>query len=161
MPEVITDTSPIQYLYQTNLLDLLPTLYGQITMPQAVADELAQGQSQNIPLPDPASLSWLTIGLVQSELVPLVPDLGAGEREVLTLALETPDSLVLLDDALARRYARQLGVVFTGTLGVLLKAKQSGYINSIRPVLDQLDDLRFRLDPTTRVAVLRLAEESP
>ena len=26
MPEVITDTSPIQYLYQTNLLDLLPTL---------------------------------------------------------------------------------------------------------------------------------------
>jgi hypothetical protein len=93
--------------------------------------------------------------------VPLVPDLGAGEREVLTLALETPDSLVLLDDALARCYARQLGVVFTGTLGILLKAKQSGYINLIRPVLDQLDDLRFRLDSATRVAVLRLAEESP
>ena len=32
MPEVITDTSPIQYIYQTNLLDLLPILYGQITM---------------------------------------------------------------------------------------------------------------------------------
>ena len=161
MPEVITDTSPIQYLYQTDLLDLLPTLYGQITMPQAVADELAQGQSQNIPLTDPASLSWLTIRSVQSALVPLVPDLGAGEREVLTLALETPDSLVLLDDALARRYARQLGVVFTGTLGVILRAKQAGYIEAVAPVLDQLDALRFRLDSATRAAVLRLADESP
>lgn len=34
MPEVIADTSPVQYLYQTNLLDLLPTLYGQVTLPQ-------------------------------------------------------------------------------------------------------------------------------
>ena len=161
MPKVITDTSAIQYLYQTNLLDLLPTLYGQIIMPQAVADELAQGQSQNISLPDLASLSWLTICSAQSPLVPLVPDLGAGEREVLTLALETPDSLVLLDDALARRYARQLGVVFTGTLGVILKAKQAGYIEAVAPVLDQLDAVRFRLDTATRAAVLRLADESP
>lgn len=41
MPEVITDTSPIQYLYQIAQLELLPTLYGQNGMPQAVADELA------------------------------------------------------------------------------------------------------------------------
>ncbi len=40
MREVIADTSPIQYLYQTNLLELLPTLYKQVLMPQAVADEL-------------------------------------------------------------------------------------------------------------------------
>jgi hypothetical protein len=37
MLEVITDTSPIQYLHQVNLLELLPKLYGQIIMPQAVA----------------------------------------------------------------------------------------------------------------------------
>jgi predicted nucleic acid-binding protein len=68
MPEVITDTSPIQYLYQTNLLGLLPTLYGQIILPQAVADELAQGQSQGVALPDPASLSWLTIRPLQESV---------------------------------------------------------------------------------------------
>jgi hypothetical protein len=161
MPEVITDTSPIQYLYQTNLLDLLPTLYGQITMPQAVVDELAQGQSQGVALPDPTSLSWIIIRPVrEAALVPSVPDLGAGEREVLTLALEIPDSIALLDDATARRYARQLNIVFTGTLGVILRAKQSGYIEAVAPVLEQLDTLRFRLDAATRAAVLRLAEES-
>ena len=48
MPEVITDTSPIQYLYQINQLNLLPTLYEQVKMPPAVADELAQGHAQGI-----------------------------------------------------------------------------------------------------------------
>jgi hypothetical protein len=37
MPEVITDTSPIQYRYQIAQLDLLPTRMGRFRMPQAVA----------------------------------------------------------------------------------------------------------------------------
>jgi predicted nucleic acid-binding protein len=61
MPEVIADTSPIQYLYQIAQLDLLPTLYGQIKMPQAVVDELTQGRDQGISLPDPIVLSWITL----------------------------------------------------------------------------------------------------
>jgi predicted nucleic acid-binding protein len=48
MPEVIADTSSIQYLHQTDLLDLLPTLYQRILIPQAVVDELTQGRSQGI-----------------------------------------------------------------------------------------------------------------
>ena len=160
MPEVITDTSPIQYLYQSNLLDLLATLYGQITMPQAVANELDRGRAQGMALPDTFSLAWITVRQVQaSALVPSLPNLGLGEREALTLAVSTPDSLVILDDALARGYARQLNVTFTGTLGVLLKAKQLGHIDAIAPVLDQLDALRFRLDKATRAAVMRLANE--
>lgn len=162
MPEVITDTSPVQYLYQTNLLDLLPTLYGQITLPQAVADELAEGLSRGVPLPNPALLSWMTLRRARDwALLPLVTELGAGEQEALALAVEIPDSLVLLDDALARRYARILGISFTGTLGVLLKAKQAGYLSAIESVLDQLDTLRFRLHPSTRAAVLQLAGELP
>lgn len=86
MPEVITDTSPIQYLYQTNLLDLLATLYGQITMPQAVANELDRGRVQGMALPDTFSLAWITVRQVQaSALVPSLPNLGLGEREALTL----------------------------------------------------------------------------
>jgi uncharacterized protein len=107
MPEVIADTSPIQYLYQTDLLDLLPTLYCQITIPQAVVHELAQGRTQGVNLPDPVSLSWISVCPVQeSDLIPPLPDLGLGEREAVTI----PESLAILDDALARNYARQLGI---------------------------------------------------
>jgi hypothetical protein len=160
MPEVITDTSPIQYLYQIAQLDLLPTLYGQIRMPQAVADELTQGLAQDISLPDPNSLSWITLSQVPSSvLIPDLPNLGAGEREAISLATTIPDSLVILDDALARSYAQQLNISVTGTLGVLLKGKQSGYIEAIAPLLDQLNALNFRLAPATRAAVLKLANE--
>ena len=159
MPEVIADTSPIQYLYQINQLNLLPTLYGQVRMPQAVADELTQGRSQGISLPDLTSLSWITLCLPSSILIPDLPNLGAGEREALSLATTIPDSLVILDDALARGYAQQLNISITGTLGVLLKGKQSGYVNAIAPLLDALNALNFRLNSATRAAVLKLANE--
>jgi predicted nucleic acid-binding protein len=92
-------------------------------------------------------------------LLPIITDLGAGEREVLALGTETPDSLVILDDALARRYARLLNLTLTGTLGVVLKAKETGLLPAVAPVLDRLQKLRFRMDPETRQAVLRLAGE--
>jgi uncharacterized protein len=160
MPEVITDTSPIQYLYQIAQLELLPTLYGQIRMPQAVADELAQGLVQGISLPDPTPPSWITLCPVPSSiLIPDLPNLGAGEREALSLAIAIPASLVILDDALARSYAQQLNVSIAGTLGVLLKGKQSGYIQSIAPLLDKLDALNFHLSASTCAAVLKLTNE--
>jgi len=160
MPEVITDTSPIQYLHQINQLNLLPTLYAQIRMPQAVADELAQGRTQGISLPDPTSLRWITLCSVPSTiLIPDLPNLGAGEREALSLATTIPDSLVILDDALARSYAQKLNTAMTGTLGVLLKGKQAGHIEAITPLLDQLSALNFRLAPATYAAVMKLANE--
>lgn len=122
----------------------------------------AVGRIRGVALPEPASLSWMTVRRARDwALLPLVTDLGAGEREALALAVEIPDSLVLLDDALARRYARLFGVRFTGTLGVILKAKQSGHLTTVMPVLDQVDSLGFRLDPSTRAAALNLAGELP
>jgi uncharacterized protein len=76
-----------------------------------------------------------------------------------SLATTIPDSLVILDDALARVYAQQLNIPITGTLGVLLKGKQSGYVDAIAPLLDELNALNFRLASATRAAVLKLANE--
>jgi len=160
MPEVIADTSPIQYLYQIGLLDVLNVLYGQITIPEAVEGELNVGRALGLSLPDVSSISWMTVKRPQGQaLLPLVPDLGPGEREAIALAIETNNSLLILDDALARRHAQLLGVAMTGTLGVLLKAKQTGHLKAVEPALDHLEALRFYLDATTRSAVLKIAQE--
>jgi predicted nucleic acid-binding protein len=66
---------------------------------------------------------------------------------------------VILDDGLARRHAKLLELPFTGTIGVLLKAKQQALLPRIEPILDQLARLGFRLDPVTRKAALELAVE--
>jgi predicted nucleic acid-binding protein len=160
LPEVICNTSPLQYLHQLGLLNLLPKLAGQVTVPAAVVAELEAGRNSGVNLPDLTGLSWLKICQPASESVlPLVVDLGAGETAVLALALERRDVLVVLDDHLARHVAQVLKIPLTGTLGVLLSAKRANLIPAVAPQLDQLQKLRFRLAPATRTAVLQLAGE--
>jgi hypothetical protein len=53
-----------------------------------------------------------------------------------------------------------LNLTLTGTLGVLLESKETGHLPAVAPVLDRLEQLRFRLDPVTRQAVLKLAGEA-
>lgn len=161
MPEIICNTSPIQYLHQLGLLHLLPALVHQVIVPTAVVKELEIGLLQGVILPDLNQLAWITIRQPASIIaLPLVTDLGPGETEVLALALESPDAIVILDDGLARQVAETVGIKLTGTLGILIDAKRAGLITEVAPLLDQLQALRFRLSAQTRAAVLKLAGES-
>ena len=85
--------------------------------------------------------------------------LGSGEKEVLALGLEAADSLLVLDDRDARRHAITMGLDITGTVGILLLAKECGIIDLVQPALDRLQGLRFRLSAETRRIVLNLAGE--
>jgi predicted nucleic acid-binding protein len=162
LPEVICNTSPLQYLHQLDLLDVLRALTDRLIVPSAVVHELAAGRAQGIHLPDPTVMQWITIRQPMSTpVLPLVTDLGPGETAVLALALESPDAVVLLDDALARQVAAALDIPFRGTLGVILDAKRAGLVATILPLLDQLQALRFRLSVRTRAAILALAGETP
>jgi uncharacterized protein len=156
----VCNTSPLQYLHQTGLLTLLPALYGRLFVPPAVAAEIDAGRARGVDLPVLPGLPWLSVQPLQATaLLPAVTDLGAGEREVLALSTEIHGALAILDDGLARRYAGLLGVPFTGTVGLLIRAKKEGLLPAVRPVLEQLVSLRFRLDPATRAGILRLVEE--
>jgi len=160
LPEIVCDTSPIQYLYQLGLLHLLPALGTSVVIPPAVELELLTGKTLGVDLPDLDELGWLSVRPPFSRpAVPLVHDLGPGETEVLMLGLESPGAVLVLDDALARRIAETLKIPFTGTLGVLVDGKKSGLIPAIRPLLDQLQELRFRVSAAARSAVLTLAGE--
>jgi predicted nucleic acid-binding protein len=161
LSEVVCDTSPLQYLYQLDLLDLLPVLATRIFVPPAVQEELSVGRSLGIKVPAVEELSWAAVRRPEShQAIPLIHDLGAGETEVLLLALELPGTIAVLDDALARRVAGSLKIPFTGTLGLLIDAKKANLISAVGPCLDALHALRFRISPGTRSAVLKIVGES-
>ena len=80
---------------------------------------------------------------------------------MLALGMQVPGAVVILDERRAPWYAQTLKLPFTGTLGLLLRAKAEGRILRIGPVLDQLDGLRFRLSAKTRATALKLAGEGP
>jgi uncharacterized protein len=159
--EVFCNTSPLQYLHQMGLLPLLHELAGRIIVPAAVVEELAAGVAKGLNLPNVAGLDWVEVRIPSNvRTTELVTDLGGGETQVLALALESSHPLVILDDALARRVATAMGIPVEGTLGLLLDAKQAGLVESVNTLLERLQFLGFRLDPRTRSAVLRLADEA-
>lgn len=160
MYDLICDTSPIQYLHQLELLHVLPKLAKKVFLPPAVVEEIKIGHSLGINLPKLEKLDWVNVLRPASDLaLPLVTNLGPGETEVLMLALEMRGAVVVLDDAPARELAEILDLRLTGTLGLLLDAKKAGLVSTVRPALESLQSLRFRLASRTFSAVLRLAGE--
>lgn len=161
MPDlVISNTSPLFYLYRIGHLDLLRKLYEQIVVPEAVVDELEAGREQGEHVPDVENYDWIRVRSVHvPELVRLITDLGAGEAQVLALALEEPNSLVILDERLAREIASLQNLRITGTAGILLKAKQQGYISAVKPLLNKLLQLNFWLSDAVKARILKIAKE--
>jgi predicted nucleic acid-binding protein len=160
LADVIVNTSPLQYLHQVGQLDLFPKLFGRIMVPESVVAELAAGRRLGVSLPEPEALDWIDRRSPASPVAGLLSwDLGAGESAVLSLALEHPGSWVVLDDKLARQAAVHLNLPLLGTAGILLRAKHSGHLNAVRPVLNQLAALGFRLTPGTVQNILNLAGE--
>lgn len=79
---------------------------------------------------------WIRVVALQDpRRADLLTDLDRGEAEVLALAQELDAGLVILDERLARRHARHLGLPLTGTLGVLLRAKQAQLVSEIHSLI--------------------------
>lgn len=159
MPEVVCNTSPLQYLHQIGFLDILPEIYGRILVPQAVVDEIRAGKQAGVNLPDLASLDWIESREVAPTSWPVPRDIHRGEAEVIALARLSGNAKLILDDLAARKHAKLLGLSVTGTLGVLLKAKEMRVIDHLRPHLESLGAAGFRLADSTREAFLRMAGE--
>ncbi len=141
MPDrlVIANTSPLFYLHRVDCLNLVHALYGRIVVPPAVLEELVQGSHANLPVPDIRHTAWIQVEAVRSRaLIPAIVDLGPGEAEVLALGIEHPDSLLILDDQLARRVAALNSLAYTGTLGLLVKAKRAGHLVRVHPTIERL-----------------------
>jgi uncharacterized protein len=157
---VISNTSPLLYLHQIGCLSILQTLYTQVIVPQAVQSELLVGQQQGVDVPEISQYEWLQLRSVATVAsMPNVIDLGPGEAEVIGLGIENPGSRLILDDQLGRQIARFHRLTFTGTLGVLIKAKQLGHVSTIRPLIEQLQRSGMWLSESVIADVLKLAGE--
>ena len=135
-------------------------LFGEVWVPHAVLRELQEGRRQGHDVPDLAKLPWVVVrdpGAVPPEWLDL--DLGSGELAAMALAIEHPGRLLLLDDALARRAAKAAGLPVSGTLKVLLEAKEAGLTRAVQPVLDRLIQAGLWVSEDLRRDILALAGE--
>ena len=160
MPDAVSNTSPLLYLYRIECIDLLPRLFDSIWTPAALSDEFREGRHRGFDVPVLSNYTWLSI--VNPKSMPsewLALDLGPGELGAMALALENPNRIVLLDDLLARRTAQAAGLNVWGTLKVLLESKSQHLIDHIAPYLDRLSGAGMWMSDNIRQRVLILAGE--
>lgn len=159
---VVSNTSPIMNLAVIGQLDLVPSLYSHVLIPDEVADELAAIQSVRPLGIEVADLHWLETAPVSDAalLASLRSQLHAGEAAAIALAVERRPDLLLMDERRGRRLAGEMGLTCVGVLGTLLEAKQAGLVSAVGPLLDALvGDAGFWISRDLRTRVLREAGE--
>jgi predicted nucleic acid-binding protein len=145
---VISDTSPLHYLILIGHAEILPALYTEVLIPEAVADELRHAGAPEVVIKWLAGRpSWLQIVSPLSNSGPhSLRDLDAGERDAILLAVQVQADLLLMDDREGVEEARRLGLSTTGTLGVLVRAAERGLID-LPAAIRRLRETNFRVDP--------------
>jgi predicted nucleic acid-binding protein len=99
--------------------------------------------------------SWVQIvpDAASSPLSLISASLGAGETNAILLGLNIQADLVLMDERAGAEEARRLGLTVTGTLGILARCAELGWI-SLRPTLERLLKTNFRAHPQLIRAML-------
>jgi predicted nucleic acid-binding protein len=137
MPDVvISDASCLIILDKIDKIEVLSDLYQNIVTTPVVAKEFGK------PLPP-----WIMLRESSDKNYQKVLEVAIdpGEASAIALSLNYSEPLLLLDDLKARKMAKKLGLVFTGTLGILVKAKKLGVISELRPIIELIKHTDFRI----------------
>lgn len=160
MRKVIVNSTPLIALAKANHLELLRKMYGKIMIPDAVYREVTEKHdiaAQRIE----AAKEWIEIRKVDSNLDRRMyrAKLHDGEVEVMLLAQEIGADAVIIDDSAARKTAEYLNLPLTGTLGVMIKAKQRGLLEAVMPVVQQMEQNGVYFSRELKEKIRKLSQE--
>jgi uncharacterized protein len=157
---VVADASPLIGLATAGALQLLPGLFGTVIITRLVKDEITgrPGRPGTRELEAAMRDGWLRVAPAPPETWRF-EGLDAGEASTIALAAEHEDALVLMDDALGRAQAAELGLKILDVPGLLLAAKRARLIAQVRPVLARLARRGFTISADARHTLLHDAGE--
>jgi hypothetical protein len=156
---VIVDNTPLVALWSLRRLDLLQSLFSEILIPQAVHEEFLARAPEERGLALSTS-PWIRVEKLDEPRRALAfAGLDRGEAEVIALAEQRDARLVIVDDKKARRYVKRLGFPLTGTLGILVLAKERELIGSVTEEIARLQEAGLHLGSAVVEKTKELAGE--
>lgn len=138
---LVTNTTPLIALTAAvGDLAVLRHLYERVVVPYEVAQEIRAGGMQAFGVDVfNAAAGWLE---VRTEPVVVQPwlqnSLDKGEAAVIQTALDLGIRLACIDEAAGRRIARLCELQVTGSIGILIKARNSGFGIDMPKALDNM-----------------------
>ena len=146
----ISDTSCLILLSRIDELNLLNLLFDDIFITHEIKKEFGKKLPCWIKIKNPRDIHY-------QELLELEVD--KGEASAIALSFDIDESIIILDDYKARKVADILNIKYTGTFGIILRAKKIGLINSVKPILEKIKATNFRFSEKLFEIVLREANE--
>jgi predicted nucleic acid-binding protein len=161
---VVSNTSPLFNLAAIGKLALLRQAFAEILIPEAVLDELEPVREYPgvQAIHDAIAQGWIVVRVPQdvSKIRNLEQDLGRGEAAAIALALELKLRRILIDEREGSRTAERSGLEPVGILGVLLRAKREGHLESVKEMMIVLRaEVGFYIRRDLFAKVLHLAGE--
>ncbi len=162
MPRVICNSTPLIHLSKSGRLYLLKEFFAEVLIPKEVLGESVENSGGSPDAKEIESATWIhPVEIQDLDLKKaLMLLLDEGESAAIVLALEQKASLIIVDDYDARVVAREYGLKVTGTIGLLLRAKYTGKISSLRNELDGLKESGFWLSEELYQRALKEAGEA-
>ena len=159
---IAINTSPLLALVAAwGSLDRLQPLYKEVRISFEVREEILKGGLNNFGVAEFRAASWLLQETTPVEISPfLLNSLDLGEASVIQLALDQSIKTVCIDEVVGRRIARLNGLSLTGSVGVLLKAKQQDSAMSVKVAIDNMLSHNIRLSKTVIDFALAQSGES-
>jgi predicted nucleic acid-binding protein len=160
---IVADTGPIIALSKIGKISLLKSIAEEVLIPPMVYKELfgkIGSESNEI---DRALNTFIhlkkEITLDEATEMALA-DLGEGEKQAIGLASNLgEDVLLLIDDRAGRRVAEKLNIATTGLVGLLVVAKEMGFVESVGPLIEDLRHSGYWLSDDLITTAKRLAGE--
>ena len=162
MSVVVSDTGPLIALAKIDKLCLLGDMFGEVLIPPAVHRELLAKSGPESARLDEALQDFLksvSAPHIASEVKLATARLDRGEQESVALAYERKAMLVV-DERLGRVAARELGLVMTGVVGIMIRAKQSGFELTVAPLLEEMRQKGYWLSDNVLAVAAKLAGET-
>jgi len=158
---IVSDASPLIGLSRINQIDILCNLFSDVIIPKVVADEFTAlankpGASAIIKAIKNKKLTVYTKAFDTVQHISKV--LGAGEVEAISLAVKLQVPL-LIDEIKGRVAAKQHNVDVIGTGGILIAAKKQKILTAVKPVLEDLTSIGYRLSENLIKEILKRANE--
>lgn len=158
MMNIVVNASPLILLCKAGHIGLLEKLGRNVFVPRAVVNEVVAHPEDEAGR-SVKTFSWLTQVEVSVPDSIKAWDLGAGESEVIAYALRCDGVRPLLDDAEGKACALAHGLRPLGTAGLLVLAKRSGLIQSVKPALGIIREKGLWISDTVVATIVKSAGE--
>jgi predicted nucleic acid-binding protein len=147
---IILDTSCLILLNKIGELNLLNKFINKIYITSIIKEEFGKNLPDWILIKNPSDIHYQKI---------IEMELDKGEASAIALGLEEENAILIIDDLKGRKVVEKLKIRYSGTFGLILKAKQIGLIKNVKPILEKIRLTNFRFSTDLFDTILAEAGE--